>query len=317
MKTFHKLLPFMLTASAVACSNGVPPTGDGGASSSGGSSSGSGTGGSSSSSSSGSSMSSGGSSSGSLGGLGSACTVPTGSAKDICAALGYACTPSSPSSTTGTCQVPGVNQYCQLAVGCTAGNSCVQVSQSPVAYACFQDCTTTTDCTIISSSCQKDGTLSICNGNTCGPNLPAGSPPASGPSYYAPCNAAATGDGMCLPYDENGVTIGLCFAAGPASTTMPPSCELDRVDGGTLCPLGTFCLPDPDTGHSACLPLCDFTGPDDAGPACAAGSYCLGIPGGPEFGFCLTGCSASSSTCAANESCAQVPGLDAGTVCAP
>ena len=201
-------------------------------------------------------------------------------------------------------------------MGCTTGNSCLEINSNPVEYACFQNCTTTTDCAIISSSCQEAGSQSICNGNTCGPSLPTGFP-TSGPSFYAPCNAAATGDGLCLPYDESGIgTIGLCFAAEPADAGLPTSCTLDRSDGGGLCPLGTFCLPDPDTGNSACLPVCGFTGPDDAGPTCAAGAYCLGIPGGPEFGFCLTGCT-SASTCAANESCSQVPGLDAGTVCAP
>jgi hypothetical protein len=202
-------------------------------------------------------------------------------------------------------------------VGCAKGNACLQISTTPVQYACFQNCTATADCTLTSSNCQKEGNQYICNGNTCGPNLPKGSPPASGPAYYAPCNAAGTDDGMCLPYDETGVgTIGLCFAAGPADAGLPSSCTLNREDGGTLCPLGTFCLPDPDTGNSACMPLCGETGPDDAGPACAASSYCLGIPGGPEWGLCLTGCT-SSTTCTASENCAQVPGLDAGTVCAP
>ncbi len=292
-------LPALLFVVCAACSSGVTLTKDGGGSG-------------------GAATTGGGSGGGGIpdGGppLGSACTPPT-TGTDPCAASGLACTTSAGKS---TCELPGLDQACLPAVGCAAGGSCVGVGTST--YACFQSCATTSDCANTSSSCQAYGAQHICNGNLCGPDVPAGYT-SSGAAYYAPCDSSVTGDGFCLPDQLTGLgLVGLCFAMAPADAGLPAQCSINRDDAGALCPQGTFCLTNLATNHGACLPACAAAAPllDGGLSGCAAGASCFPFGGGASFGVCLGPC-ASQASCAAGLTCEGIAalGADAGDVCAP
>jgi len=245
-------------------------------------------------------------------GLGSPCTISAGGA-DPCAPAGYAC------SQGGTCQLPDVDQSCLPDAGCASGGACVQVGTS--SYACFQTCSSSSQCADATSSCQAFGADYVCNGNLCGPDVKSAYT-SSGPAYYAPCNSSYTDDGYCLPANVPGLgQVGLCFATGgKPDAGLPAACSINRSDAGALCPQGTFCLTNQGTGHGACLPACAYTAPvPDAGASCPAAATCFGgFGGGAEFGVCLASC-ASQGTCGPGLTCESVPalGADAGQVCAP
>ncbi|MHB8419978.1 MAG: hypothetical protein ACYDCL_18030 [Myxococcales bacterium] len=288
------LLFCALSVGLACCSNTPPPgSGDGGADG--------GTGG--------TSGGSGGAGCDAGPGLGASCRPGS---PDACAPCGYVC---AGSGGPGSCQLPTVGEPCQPGTGCASGDICALVQQAPPAYDCFQGCTTSADCTLTSSSCQSYGTQTLCNANLCGPAVPV-TDSSSGPAYFAGCDATPdAGGGYCLPEASSIGNVGFCFAGGSAGAT---GCSLNRGDGGALCPPGSFCLPDAQTGQSACLPICATA--SGAGPACATGSTCLPFASGSAmgaFGVCLTAC-ASQASCGAGLGCQPVAELpDAGTFCIP
>jgi hypothetical protein len=118
-----------------------------------------------------------------------------------------------------------------------------------------------------------NGSLSFCNVNYC-------------TSFWAACNASATGDGTCIPVPYS--TDGVCFQAGGAGVGAKCDDSYSRVDAGPLCAPGGLCLPSAD-GSGTCVTGCDPT--LDAG--CSSGEQCIALVGTPShptsahLGYCL------------------------------
>jgi hypothetical protein len=255
--------------------------------------------------------SSGGSSGGSTGSapitIGSACTIGIGGGgeTDTCTPVGLVCQITG-ISTSGTCQLPGTGAACNTTFGCVSGDNCVAGAKGST---CVQSCTTTSDCSVLTDTC--DATGGTCTTNLCGPGTP------NGTAYYAPCDATGTDDGVCLPVTTggaNGTTHGVCLASGSAAPYATCSATRSGTGTSTLCSAGNYCvaLPAAAGGASACFPLCSLgsmgggTGPGggtnpDAGanpldggvaPDGGTGSEDAGSPsldGGTESYTCATG----------------------------
>ncbi len=266
--------------------------------------------------------------------IGSPCSVGfTGGGTDPCAAVGLVCQISGigTSGETGTCQLPATGDTCNTTVGCVTGDNCVNGK-------CAQTCTTTTDCSALTSAC--DTASGTCTTNECD---------ADG-GYYGPCNATGVDDGVCLPVTEGGKTVGVCLATGDAGAYS--TCSDSRTGTGQLCSAGNYCvaLPAAAGGASACMPLCSTTGtgagggtpdagaldggaPTDAGTAaytCSSGAMCenpgalTGAGGGGGghgggggtggLGVCVTSC-ANGATCPGSLTCLSLPTI--GSYCVP
>ncbi|MHB1843400.1 MAG: hypothetical protein ACYCWW_01020 [Deltaproteobacteria bacterium] len=245
-------------------------------------------------------------------GVGTACNP--NATTDSCAAAGYQCTPNA-SGSGGSCQVPGNTAPCTTAVGCQQPFTCTSIPfQSGPQFLCVQPCTgSSASCLSPLMNCQAiSQTSKICFFDICGP----GSNPANGTAFYASCNAQGTGDGVCLPFlQQGGAAIGVCQQTGTAAAGA--SCGFAR-DAGTaaLCGAADDCVPSLSNAAAttgSCLPLCDATG-QDAGPACSGSTQtCAAWQGGVNWGDCFTTCAApgTASTCTSGTQCVAA-GSDGG-----
>jgi hypothetical protein len=226
------------------------------------------------------------------GNAGSSCTVPGNGQPDPCASTGLACIGVSPVSATGTCQLPTDGYACQPSPGCATGNSCI--GNAGQTY-CYQDCTTTNDCSQAYETCQVAGagpTGSVCIYETC-------------TQFYAPCNVIGTDDGYCIPFSNPPqAPYGLCMAGAPVDAGLPASCTTFGRAGG-LCPVGMFCYTDYETTGTQCEPFCGVEPVNGSvGPSCAAGQFCV-QDYGSLYGSCAETCPVpdQASACPAQQNC--------------
>jgi hypothetical protein len=234
------------------------------------------------------SSSSGGSSSGSL--LGTTCAVAQNGQPDSCSPAGLACIGVSVVSTTGTCQLPTNGYACEPSVGCATGYSCV--GSTGQTY-CYQDCTTTNDCSAAYETCQSEGNgTSLCIYESC-------------TNFYGLCNVIGTNDGFCVPFSNPPqADYGLCIAGAPVDAGVPSSCTTFGRGGG-LCPVGMFCYTDYETTGTQCQPFCGaipISG--TTSPSCSGGEFCV-QDYGSLFGSCAPTCPVPdvASNCPAQENC--------------
>ncbi len=233
-------------------------------------------------------MSSSSSSGGSL--LGTPCTVTQSGPDDACFAQGLACIGVSVVSATGTCQLPTNGYPCLASPGCATGESCV--GQTGQMY-CYQDCTTTSDCSETYETCQAaGGGVSLCVAETCS-------------NFYGLCNVIGTDDGYCVPFsDPPNPDYGLCIAGAPVDAGVPSSCTTFGRGGG-LCPVGMFCYTDYETTGTQCQPFCASVPINGApGPSCSGGDFCVENYGN-LFGSCAPTCPVPdvASNCPPQENC--------------
>jgi hypothetical protein len=159
------------------------------------------------------------------------------------------------------------------------------------------------DCPLLITNCFNMGGMSACFYNACGPGWQRFLP-ISGPDYYAPCDAAGTGDGLCLPAETPQLgTVGVCLQGG--SVDGGP-CLDRRIDGGVdLCGIGSICAALPDGGPSSCNPVCAASqnGSVDGGPFCGSGAVCANVLSAAfDFGQCLQSCN-GTVTCSGSAVC--------------
>lgn len=318
----------------------------------------------------GSTGSGGGSTGGSTGGanpnVGTACTFDSSSPScgpgqspcDTCAGFSLACSnlaaPGDGGAIfTGTCQLPVEFEGCSASVGCQQSPvkyDCYYFpaqGNQPASYTCLQPCSAPTDCNTISNSCvkfSKGDTTGHCYFNVCGPGSAAIVGTANGNAFYAPCNAAGTNDGTCLPFQfAPPVNIaGLCYAGGTAAAGS--ACTTDRPPASSgvttaLCAQGNACVASlcatTPTDQGFCEPECgavataDAGAATDAGPGCASADTCVGIGAlqGGLWGVCGATCTAPSgnptgcpggSTCSApNSNCYALTADGGSGACLP
>ncbi len=238
-------------------------------------------------------------------GLGQSCNP--NAKTDSCNPMGLVCqmNPSDPTGNTGTCQMPGEFQNCEVTVGCQpAGLKCTTITAIQKTPLCVYDCTTPADCPDVMTSCvTPQGGSPFCYYDICGPG--SGAPAPNNGAYYASCGNATQNDGSCLPFQGASGPIGVCVAGG--TVALGGACSMNRpADGGTptpgLCAPGSFCVGNGDVGQ--CIADCNITPTTavDGGPQCSPGSdYCLDI-GGLNWGVCTEPCTAQT-TCPSGLSC--------------
>ncbi|HUB09788.1 MAG TPA: hypothetical protein VMB50_22490, partial [Myxococcales bacterium] len=103
-----------------------------------------------------------------------------------------------------------------------------------------------------------------------------------------------TNDGTCVPEVVQGVTVGLCYQAGPTPSSCDPAAT--RADLGNACVTGDYCFTSPGGGFpgGGCVPICL------PGTACsvagAAGNCVTALASDPELGVCQLNPSTTGGT---------------------
>lgn len=198
----------------------------------------------------------------------------------------------------GACGVPEA-QSCASAA-CVPGLDCVTLGSAKL---CGQPCTQTTDCYNPGDVCDTDPTsptVGYCVFNWCSPDQGGAVQKAD---YLAACNAAGTGDGVCVgpvaPASAT-TTVGFCEASGTVAPGATCTVAASFGDPG-LCASGR-CVPSQ---------LGALQGTCQAWCALLDGQSCAPVNGKPQAcawsGVGLTG------TCAAQQS----QPIAVGSPCSP
>ncbi|RMG20431.1 MAG: hypothetical protein D6729_02870 [Deltaproteobacteria bacterium] len=189
-------------------------------------------------------------------------------------------------------------------MACATGYDCVNLGRQ--GSVCLKSCADATECTGLVDTCVV-GTGSVIDGycflNFCRPGGDPQDPTVQDAQYLGPCDAAATGDGVCVgPLDDqqgNLQDYGLCFGSGQAGLLQP--CNLNAGDGDALaCAAGYICGTDGSSDDGLCVELCSVRDAKTCqdmdignGPAPAAcqpvwefNGACLPSSGGAEGSSC-------------------------------
>ncbi len=171
---------------------------------------------------------------------------------------------------------------------CASGYACVGPHDDD-AYYCLEPCSATGDCSDISFSCQEAsvaGSQTYCMPNVCADN-------ADDPALFELCDAAGTGDGTCIGViDDEGETVGLCFAGGQAE--LYDECDTRAGHGSpeSNCEQGLHCLS--VYGSEVCMQLCHVSSDADPDiePGCPDEQVCYDTvsdrqPDDPPTGVCM------------------------------
>lgn len=191
----------------------------------------------------------------------------SGACVDKC--LGQVC-PAGQICERGACGVPEY-QDCSNAA-CVPGLVCVPVGTGKL---CGQQCTKTSDCYNPGDRCDTDSTsptYGYCVINYCSPDW-TGAGVVQQASYLSSCNAAATGDGVCVgpaTWSPSLGTLGDCEVSG----TVPP--------GGTCDVSGSFGDPKLcQSGRCVAAHVGDRTGTCEAWCALLDNQTCDPVNGKP------------------------------------
>ncbi|HUB09589.1 MAG TPA: hypothetical protein VMB50_21470 [Myxococcales bacterium] len=190
--------------------------------------------------------------------------------------------PFTPVSNAGC--VPGVAQEyagCTTNADCACPLSCQTdpvLMESTTATVCLSPCATDSDCPDPTSFCM-DG---VCRTRQCAFAAGGTGQLADGGDFWAPCDAAGTGDGICLPVGGGALdVIGICQLTGTLSLGAACSPLADRDAGpGALCAQGTECLDDESAQFQTnppftCQAACDWQSTTNS---CATGDVCILSP---------------------------------------
>jgi hypothetical protein len=217
---------------------------------------------------------------------------------DSCEADGKICddsafNPSSPAAMT--CRNPGDREDCINGIStCTGtGITCQTLTFSDGSLdMCAQTCAASSACPVLSDSCQAVGGQQICWNNICAQpwtedytNQVGTENTSARTAYFQACNAAGTGDGICLPYSFEGygttkgqlayLDIGVCLQNG---TSANSKCDVTatRSNLALACPAGTYCdqvLASTSSPNGVCRTTCNAAPSPSPTRACSS-AYC-------------------------------------------
>jgi hypothetical protein len=182
-----------------------------------------------------------------------------------------------------TCRLPYSFEGCMKGVGCntaSAGATCETATDSTgSADMCVNKCTASGSCSGAGQYCHDPGWAigTICITNPCDAS-----------KYFAACDAAATGDGLCVPVPALDYTtgapktIGVCYQASTTNTTGTCDYYGSRTSLAKLCPQGQMCEPvqlnAAQTNYDGvCRPICNPARTPNPAKACGTGSVCNGV----------------------------------------
>ncbi len=270
--------------------------------------------------------STGGSTGAPLTGLGDSCTYNVSSGDDTCAKFGLECTsliswvfcegldyPCPPTASNrggaGTCALPQEIGPCDQAIGCQdAGPSpdgesddFVCAGDTKDGYACFYQCTQSSDCANITETCQTIGGSHVCSYNYCEPM-----------TAYTHCDDLGSGDGECLSW--GGGAAAVCYQNGTVADGAACKTYRENGSGDSQCVFGDFCVPTPsDQTVGVCMPVAAASGSSHACPSTSDTVWVDVL--GADFGVCVPACPSDGGACPANLSCrSSIPGVGEGCV---
>ena len=206
---------------------------------------------------------------------------------------------------------PSDGAPCSTNADCICPTLCAGGGQGDGGTVCLFPCETTADCATPTERCAGF----YCVADLCGPGALADGGAANG-SFGGPCDAAATGDGTCLPVSPRPGEPGACAQNGGSTTSCDANAS--RAQPGLRCAAGLVCDPT-DGGAGLCLPYCDPTG---QGPGCPSGEGCGAPYGGASLpGLCFSaldgGCLGAPDQPLEYAACGPSSGCGCPLSCAP
>jgi hypothetical protein len=235
------------------------------------------------------------------------CTPPAAEGDpDPCAAdsAGLACNLNS-DQVTYSCSLPEEFETCEPSVGCGTEPPSMTCQDNSAfgGYLCVNSCTTGSQCPDELTSCFNVGGSNICYYAFCGPTPDSIDGGVNGTGYYAPCDNAATNDGVCLPFTEPSMTLGICQASGTLAAGATGCAAYRTGSSSNLCDSTSTCIEDPSNGATVCSSICGGTvTASGGGPSCTSPDTC-NLANSAPYGFCLESCTAGTTVCPTGETC--------------
>jgi hypothetical protein len=232
------------------------------------------------------------------GGVGMPCSGP-----EECSPYGLGCEPSEggDGGFVFKCKLPTIGQ-CVPQIGWDRGFLCTHdPNYGGDGLWCVQACETSSDCWATEEHCILSNGQHVCANDPCGGTSGNGLP-------FQACDNAGTGDGYCVPSDDDG--SGSCYSTGLAPAGA--FCELGHsafeCAPGSICTFGQIRL-DNTICFASCAPSAAQPRAPDGGPGCPIGQTCTqalsfttSVAGG-----CVQDCSPSGGTpCPAHTTCLAI-----------
>ncbi len=272
---------------------------------------------------------------GGIAGLGKSCTYDAITGADTCTGFGLECTsliswvfcegldyPCPPDASIlggpGTCALPQEIGPCEQSIGCQDGgptssgesDDFICAGDKTDGYACFYQCSESSDCANITETCQTLGGSKVCTYNYCD---------TQGGPYFNACDDLGSGDGECLSWggltSTGDAAAAVCYQNG--AVVDGAACQTYRTGGSgdSQCVFGEFCVPSPSNQTvGICLPLADAPGLHTMHPCADASNLVWVDVLGANFGVCVPPCPDDGGACPENLTCRSIPGVGKGCV---